>query len=153
MKFNPTFLEILVFLLVCLVIFIWTTHGRKFRRWLRDYFQQRRGPRYLKAKSPEDCPLCNRHICMLPHRPKPAVVPWSRRKSRRGRPKSVDTSGHACLNLSCAYFAIAAPAPSLTRLFMPWSAMVVAANRGFATSSVKPVAVVGPVIMPLRYTG
>lgn len=40
MKFNLTFLEILVFLIVCLFIFIWTKHGRKIRRWLQDYFRQ-----------------------------------------------------------------------------------------------------------------
>jgi hypothetical protein len=64
MKFNLTFLEILVSSLVCLFIFIWTNHGRKIRRWLQDYFRQRRGPRNLKAKSPEDCPFCNKHICL-----------------------------------------------------------------------------------------
>lgn len=74
MKFNPTFLVILFFFFVCLFIFVWTKHGRRIRRWLQDYFPQRRGPRNLKPKSPEDCPLCNKHICFLPHRPKPEVV-------------------------------------------------------------------------------
>jgi IS1 family transposase/transposase-like protein len=36
-------------------------------------------------------------------------LPWPDRKSRRGRPKVVDTGGHACLNPSCDYFAIADP--------------------------------------------
>lgn len=34
---------------------------------------------------------------------------WSERKSRGCRPKTVDTRGHACLNLKCDYFAIANP--------------------------------------------
>jgi mono/diheme cytochrome c family protein len=38
------------------------------------------------------------------------VLPWPDRKSRRGRPKVIDTAGHACLNPLCAYFAIADPA-------------------------------------------
>jgi hypothetical protein len=42
-----------------LFVFIWTKHGRKIRRWLPDYFRQRRGPGNLKPKSPEDCPLCD----------------------------------------------------------------------------------------------
>ena len=109
MKFNLTFLEIFVFSIVSFFIFIWTKYGRKIRRWLQDYFRRRRGPRNLKPKSPEDCPLCNRSICFLPHRSKPEVIPWSERKSRRGRPKIVDTSGHACLNLLCDYFAVADP--------------------------------------------
>ena len=110
MKFNPTFLEILVFLVVCLFIFIWTKHGRRIRRWIQEYFHRRRGPRSLKPKSPEDYPLCTRDICFLPHRPKPEVVPWTERKSRRGRPKITDTAGHACLNPLCDYFAVGDPA-------------------------------------------
>jgi len=58
MKFNLTLLEWLVFLLLCLAIYIWTKHGRRIRRWLQDYFCRRRGPRSLKPKSPEDCLLC-----------------------------------------------------------------------------------------------
>jgi len=38
MKFNPTFLEILVFLVVSLFIFIWTKHGRRIRRCYRIIF-------------------------------------------------------------------------------------------------------------------
>jgi hypothetical protein len=109
MKFNLTFLEVLVFFLVCPSITTWTEHGRRIRRWLQDHFRQRRGPRMLKPKSPHDCPLCNRDICFLPRRLKLEVIPWSERKSRRGRPKTVDNSGHACHNLLCDYFAVANP--------------------------------------------
>lgn len=109
MKFNPTFLEILIFLTVCILIFIWTKYGRKIRRWLQDYFRRHRGPRSLKPKSPEDCPLGTRDICFLPHRSKLEIIPWSERKSPRGRPKTSDTSGHACLNPLCDYFAVADP--------------------------------------------
>jgi hypothetical protein len=38
------------------------------------------------------------------------VLPWPEHKSHRGRPKTIDTSGHSCLNPLCAYFAIADPA-------------------------------------------
>jgi transposase len=109
MKFNLTRLEISVFFLVCLVIYIWTKHGRRIHYWLQGFFRQRQGPRNLKPKSPEECPLCNQHFCFLPYRPKLEVVPWSERKSRRGRPKTVDTGGHACLDPLCDYFAIADP--------------------------------------------
>jgi hypothetical protein len=83
---------------------------RCIRHWLKDYFRQRRGPRNLKPKSPVDCPACNRDCSLLPQCPKLEVLPWPERKSRRGRPKTIDTSGHACLNPLCAYFAIADPA-------------------------------------------
>ena len=107
MKFNPTFLEFLIFLLTCLSLYVWLKHGRRIHRWLQEYFRRRRGPRSLKPKSPEDCPLCTRDICFLPHRPKLEVIPWSERKSPRGRPKTIDTNGHACLNPLCDYFAVA----------------------------------------------
>ena len=80
MKFNPTFLEFLIFLLTCLSLYVWLKHGRRIHRWLQEYFRRRRGPRSLKPKSPEDCPLCTRDICFLPHRPKLEVIPWSERR-------------------------------------------------------------------------
>ena len=110
MKFNLTPLECILFIFVCLAIYILTKLGRRLRRWWHDFFRQRRGPRNLKSKSPAERPQCNRDTCLLPHRPKVDVPPWPERKSRRGRPKTVDTSGHACINPLCAYFAIADPA-------------------------------------------
>ena len=107
MKFNPTFLEFLIFLLTCLSLYVWLKHGRRIRRWLQDYFRRRRGPRTLKPKAPTDCPECCQEFSQLPLRPKPKVVPWTERKSPRGRPKIIDTSGHACLNPLCDYFAVA----------------------------------------------
>jgi len=108
--FNLTPLECILFIFVCLAIYIWTKHGRRIRRWWHDFFRQRRGPRSLRPKSPAECPACNRDCSLLPQRPKLEVLPWAKRKSRRGRPKTIDTSGHACLNPLCAYFAVADPA-------------------------------------------
>ena len=34
-------------------------------------------------------------------------MPWSERKSTRGRPKTINSNGYACLNPICVYFAIA----------------------------------------------
>ena len=107
MKFDLTFLEFAFFALISLIVYFWTTYDRRIRRWLQDYFRRRRGSRQLKPKSPEDCSLCNRDICFLPHRAKPDIVPWSERKSRRGRPKTVPTNGHACLNPVCHNLAVA----------------------------------------------
>ena len=107
MKFNLTPLECFVFLLLCLAIYIWTKYGCRIRRWLQDYFRRRCRPRSLKPKSPDDCPLCTRDVCFLPHRPKLEVIAWSERKSPRGRPKTIDTNCYDCLNPLCDYFAIA----------------------------------------------
>ena len=107
MKFNLTFLEILLFLLLYTLFYLWLQYGRRLRRWLQDYFRQRRGPRQLKPKSPDDCPACNQLLSLLPFRPRPDVVPWRERKSPRGRPKTIDSNGYACLNLRCDYRAFA----------------------------------------------
>ena len=103
MKFNPTPLEFALFVYVCLAIYIWTKHGRRLRRWLQDYFHQRRGPRNLKPMSQEDCPACNRDCSLHSQRPKLDVLPWPDRESRRGRPKVTNTAGHTHLNPSCAW--------------------------------------------------
>jgi len=34
MKFNPTPLECVLFIFVCLAIYIWTKHGRRITRWI-----------------------------------------------------------------------------------------------------------------------
>jgi hypothetical protein len=39
-----------------------------------------------------------------------AVAPWSERKSKRGRKKSVDTRGYACPHPQCDYFGLRDPA-------------------------------------------
>ncbi len=69
--------------------------------------QEKRGRWTLKPKSPSDCPLCREGSTHLPDHPGQEIVPWSKRKSRRGRPKTVNSSGHACLNPRCHYFAVA----------------------------------------------
>lgn len=43
MKFNLTPLEFFVFLLVCLLLYLWPKYGRRLRRCLQAYFHQRRG--------------------------------------------------------------------------------------------------------------
>ena len=81
-------------------------HGRRILRWLREYFRRRRGPRRLRPKAPDDCPACNTSWSLLPGGTKPEVIPWSQVKSPRGRPKTIDSNGYACINLRCAYFAV-----------------------------------------------
>ncbi len=77
MKFNPTFLEILIFLPLSICFYIWLQYGCRILRWLQEYFRHRRGPRQLRPKSPDDCPACNSGWSVLPSHPKPEVIPWS----------------------------------------------------------------------------
>ena len=66
---------------------------------------KRKTPRPLKPRTPNDCPVCGR-----PHPTplwgnvrKPGVLPWSERKSPRGKPKTICTAGYACPNPDCDY--------------------------------------------------
>jgi hypothetical protein len=110
MKLNPTFLEIILTLLLSLAFYIWVKYGKRIRRWWKDLHKRYRRPRQLKPREPGDCPLCARGIHQLPKRPRREVVPWSQIKSPCGRKKSVDTAGYACLSPLCVYFGITDPA-------------------------------------------
>ena len=57
----------------------------------------------LHPHSPRDCHLCQ---VASPTHPTPDVLPWSARKSSRGRPKSATTDGFYCDNPACHYFQV-----------------------------------------------
>jgi hypothetical protein len=60
--------------------------------------------RLLKPRTPDDCPICHQQAA-LPTKtgaPCPPIIPWRERKSRRGRPKRINTHGFACPNRTCA---------------------------------------------------
>lgn len=107
MKLNPTFFEIVLALLISLTIYVWVKHGKHLRRWWKELHKRHRRPRQLRPREPGDCPLCARGIHYLPKWPRREVTPWSQIRSPRGRKKTVDTAGYACLNPNCAYFGIA----------------------------------------------
>jgi hypothetical protein len=109
MKFNPTFLEVLILLLVSLTIYIWVRFGRKIKRWWKDLHKRHRAPGQLRPRSPEDCPACASGVHWLPRRPRQEVIPWSEVKSKAGAKKQIDTTGYACMNLECNYYGISAP--------------------------------------------
>lgn len=86
--------------------------------WLFRQFAQRApqkaatnpagAPRPLRPRSPDDCAACrahNRATVASASAPVP-VRPWRKVKSRRGRPKSIDTDGYACDNPACPYWGI-----------------------------------------------
>ena len=106
MTFNLSPLEILVFLLIYILLFVWLKFDRRFRRWLRDHLHPYRKKRALKPKAPDDCPACTKGFTILPLRPQPEPPPWSQIKSTRGRKKTLDTNGFCCFNPLCTYFAI-----------------------------------------------
>lgn len=103
MRINPTFLEIVLLLIVSCSITIWVKYGKKFIRWWKDLSRKRRAARQLKPRSPEACPACASGYHRLPRRPRRDVAPWKDVKGTAGRKKRVDTTGYACMNRRCQY--------------------------------------------------
>ena len=106
MKLNPTLLEVTLFVLSGVVLYVWLVYGKRLQRWWKDLYKRYRRPRQLRPREPEDCPLCHAPFVRLPRRAHPEVIPWSEIRSPRGRKKRIDTSGYACLNKDCHYFAV-----------------------------------------------
>jgi len=82
---------------------------RQWRPRLKRLWQQHVKPRLRrrwKPKAPEDCPACQPGVHWAQHPIRRDVMPYAQRKSRRGRRKSIDTHGWACLNPAGYYFGI-----------------------------------------------
>ena len=80
----------------------WKDHRRGIKRWLRRF--QDRLPRRWHPKTPAACPHCRAGGLVTIQTVKRDVVPYHQVKSRRGKPKRVRTTGHACPTPSCIYF-------------------------------------------------
>ena len=66
-------------------------------------------PRRMRPRTPEDCPYCGEEHeshCHPLVRLRQHPVPYTERKSRRGRPKEKQTEEYCCWNLACEYYGI-----------------------------------------------
>jgi len=63
----------------------------------------RRGPRPLRPRTPDDCQHCREAASTPPAVVARSVVPYTQRKSGRGRKKTIDTRGYACPHRDCEY--------------------------------------------------
>jgi hypothetical protein len=109
MPHHVLFILLVSFLLLCLLRLcsLWWPHtgpvqsraAAKMRSTLH---------RLLKPRTADDCPACRLAFTASSGvEPAPLPVrPWSEVKSRRGAPKRIRTSGFACPNQQCSYFAI-----------------------------------------------
>ena len=79
------------------------TTKRQVRELIEQACQRWKSGRPLRAKTPHDCAVCCSQAEASPAEG-PEPVPYRTIKSRRGRPKTLDSAGYACLNPSCAYF-------------------------------------------------
>src|SRR5579871_3380793 len=94
---------------ISLVVFIVyaIVHPKTAKRQVRELIEQAcqrwKKSRPLRAKTPHECVVCCSQAEPRPvARPEP--LPYSALKSRRGRPKTRDSQGYACLNPGCLYF-------------------------------------------------
>jgi transposase-like protein len=79
------------------------TTKRQVRELIEQACQRWKASRPLRAKTPTDCMVCcGQGEASGVARPRPE--PYRERKSRRGRPKTLDSEGYACLYPGCVYF-------------------------------------------------
>jgi hypothetical protein len=92
---------------VALLLWFWQLRGEHLAKLAHSC--HRRFRRTLKPRTPLDCAACHHQLAagQSTATPQPsAVVPFSSRKSRRGRPKHISSHGFACPNPTCCYFQI-----------------------------------------------
>jgi hypothetical protein len=66
--------------------------------------RQQRGHRQPRTKTPDDCPLCCESSSVAGENiDRTAVIAYTQRKSKRGRPKRSLTEGYCCHNPACEY--------------------------------------------------
>ena len=97
-----TFLVIVIMVIVLLAMMWWARRGKPkasrvsnpiplWRRW--------------RPADPSRCDCCRAEVGqMSPPSPISAVEAWSTRRSKRGRKKLIDSSGHYCPNPECRYY-------------------------------------------------
>jgi IS1 family transposase len=95
-------------LLLLLLLFLVGLSGAWRRRLSRSagVIVSSRGARFLRPRTPEDCPACRRPADTPVTTARPPVRPWRELKSRRGAPKRIVTEGFSCPEPACAYFRV-----------------------------------------------
>jgi len=91
---------------LCLLIYLEVHYYQNVKRWWREWCKQRRGPRQLRVRDPSACPHCVGEVVWLERKPYADVTPWGEVKGRAGRPKTIETSGYACLDVTCEHYGI-----------------------------------------------
>jgi hypothetical protein len=106
MNSQPLYIEHLRLILFALLLlkFGWQLYAPRLRRIWKD--AKARLPRRWKPRSPTDCPHWCAGVRLESHPVRRDILPYAKRKSRRGRKKEICTAGFACLNKECDYFAI-----------------------------------------------
>jgi hypothetical protein len=85
---------------------IWQRRKRELKRWWKAWRAKPKQPWTLRPRTPDDCMDCR--LAMTEQGPSRIQVPrpWSEVKSKRGRPKTHDSSGPACMATTCEYYKV-----------------------------------------------
>ena len=74
--------------------------------WLTTRALTTSQPWQRHPQSPRDCPGCQAARGSCQEHETRGIEPWFKRKSKRGRPKTVETDGYCCNNPACPYYNI-----------------------------------------------
>ncbi len=96
----------LLVIMYLLVVVVWYRPNIDLRTVKEEGKKVSGGWRRWKAKTPKDCPACQSGMQLTIRPIRREVKPWGERKSGRGRKKTIQTEGHACLNSRCEYYGI-----------------------------------------------
>jgi hypothetical protein len=94
----------LVLTLAVLWLWLWVTYLWTLYRHEREDRLRAKRAWNLKPRLPEDCPTCRLEKQGVMLEKQRTARAWSEVKSRRGRPKTHDTDGQACMEPSCEYY-------------------------------------------------
>jgi IS1 family transposase/transposase-like protein len=97
-------------IVLLLSMLLWQRHQRTFKRWWKRWRAKPKRPWTLRAREPNDCQDCRLAAAEVGPERSQARRPWSEVKSRRGRPKTHDSRGQACMNPYCPYYKDTDPA-------------------------------------------
>jgi hypothetical protein len=92
--------------LVLLIMIIWTWENYWGIRQTWEKAEQKKTKRAwnLKPRTPDDCQVCRLERREVMPDVQRTARPWSEVKSARGRPKTHDTDGQACMEPRCEYY-------------------------------------------------
>ena len=93
-----------VVILLLLGLVLWQRYQRTLKKWWKTWWAKPKRAWTLQPRPPDDCPDCRRERgAHEPGRTR-ARRPWGEVKSPRGRPKTHDSSGQACMTPYCVYY-------------------------------------------------
>jgi transposase-like protein/IS1 family transposase len=97
-------------ILVLVGMVLWQRYQRTLNTWWKNWRAKPKRPWTMRPRTPDDCQDCRLTEAEVGPGRSQGRRPWPDVKSRRGRPKTHDSSGQACMNPQCEYYKDTDPA-------------------------------------------